>query len=231
MNRTLGVVRMQLVNKATFVWVPLIILGGAFVISVGIWGILSANGVTINMYGGGAQAPMWYFVAVGVQAMTLSFPFSQAMSVTRREFFLGTWLTAAITGGILAAIFIVGGFIETATSGWGVNGYFFALDWLWTAGPLAAGLFYFFLTMAVFGVGFASAAIYKRWGSIALTTVYIALALVLLVAVWAISVSRSWGQVAGAIVEAGVWGLITGLAALALVFAGFSAAVMRRITT
>ena len=57
MNRTLGVVRMQLVNKATFVWVPLIVLAGAFVISVGIWGILSANGVTVDMYGGGAQAP------------------------------------------------------------------------------------------------------------------------------------------------------------------------------
>ncbi|GAA4074497.1 hypothetical protein GCM10023065_31690 [Microbacterium laevaniformans] len=33
MNRTLAVARMQLVNKQTFVWVPLIITAVAFVIS------------------------------------------------------------------------------------------------------------------------------------------------------------------------------------------------------
>ena len=32
MNRILKVVRMQLTNKQTFVWVPLIVLGGAFAI-------------------------------------------------------------------------------------------------------------------------------------------------------------------------------------------------------
>ena len=68
MSRTLNVVRMQLANRETFVWVPLLILGSAFAISMIIWGILSSAGVTVNMYGGGAQAPLWYFVAVGVQA-------------------------------------------------------------------------------------------------------------------------------------------------------------------
>lgn len=118
MSRTLNVVRMQLANRETFVWVPLLILGSAFAISMIIWGILSSAGVTVNMYGGGAQAPLWYFVAVGVQALTLTFPFSQALSVTRREFFVGTMLTAALTSAILAAIFVVGGLIELATGGW-----------------------------------------------------------------------------------------------------------------
>mgnify|MGYP006870045490 FL=1 len=116
MSRTLNVVRMQLANRETFVWVPLLILGSSFVISLIIWGIIAAGGVTTNMYGGGAQAPLWYFIAVGVQALTLTFPFSQALSVTRREFFLGTMLTAALTAGILALIFVVGGLIEIATN-------------------------------------------------------------------------------------------------------------------
>ena len=109
MNRTLNVVRMQLVNRQTFIWVPLIVLGGSLIISIAIWVILNQAGVTANMYGGGAQAPLWYFGVVGVQAMTLTFPFSQAMSLTRREFYLGTLLTAALTSGILAVVFVIGG--------------------------------------------------------------------------------------------------------------------------
>ncbi|WP_454157384.1 hypothetical protein [Microbacterium lacticum] len=55
MSRTLNVVRMQLANRETFVWVPLLILGSSFVISLIIWGIIAADGVTTNMYGGGAR--------------------------------------------------------------------------------------------------------------------------------------------------------------------------------
>ena len=96
-GRIFNVVRLQYVNRQTFIWVPLIVLGGAFVVTWGIWAVLFANGVRADMYGGGAQAPLWYFAVVGVQALTLTFPFSQAMSVTRREFYLGTLLTAAFT--------------------------------------------------------------------------------------------------------------------------------------
>ena len=88
-NRTLSVVRMQLINKQTYIWIPLIILGGAFVLAMAIYAILAGSGVPGPFYGGGAQAPLWYFGIVGIQALTLTFPFSQAMSVTRREFYLG----------------------------------------------------------------------------------------------------------------------------------------------
>ena len=37
MNRTLNVVRLQLVNKMTFVWIPLIILVGAWVLTLAIY--------------------------------------------------------------------------------------------------------------------------------------------------------------------------------------------------
>ena len=116
MNRTLNVVRMQLVNRATYIWVPLIILGGTLLISFAIFGLISSSGADAQMFGGGAQAPLWYFGVVGVQALTLTFPFSQAMSVTRREFYLGTLITAALTALGLALLFVIGGFIEEATN-------------------------------------------------------------------------------------------------------------------
>ena len=151
MNRTVSVVRMQLINRQTYIWVPLLVLGGSFLITLAIYGILINAGVAGDMYGGGAQAPLWYFGVVGVQALTLTFPFSQAMSVTRREFYLGTLLTAVLTGAILALLFVVGGLIEQATGGWGMNGYFFYLPWIWEAGALGAGVFFFTISM-LFGV-------------------------------------------------------------------------------
>ena len=81
-------------------------------LALAIYAMLANAGVDGPKYGGGAQAPLWYFLVVGIQALTLTFPFSQAMSVTRREFYLGTLLTAALTSAILAGIFVVGGFIE-----------------------------------------------------------------------------------------------------------------------
>ena len=131
MNRTVSVVRMQLINKQTYIWVPLLVLGGSFVITLAVYAILAGSGLDGPFYGGGAQAPLWYFAVVGIQALTLTFPFSQAMSVTRREFYLGTVLTAALTSAILAGIAVVGGLVEIATDGWGMNGWFFGLPWIW----------------------------------------------------------------------------------------------------
>ncbi|PZU44518.1 MAG: hypothetical protein DI566_12200 [Microbacterium sp.] len=228
MNRTLNVVRMQLVNRQTFIWVPLIVLGGSLVISIAIWVILNQAGVTANMYGGGAQAPLWYFGVVGVQAMTLTFPFSQAMSLSRREFYLGTLLTAALTSGILAVVFVIGGLIEIATNGWGIGGYFFALDWLWTAGALGAGVFFFVTAMFAFVIGFWLTTIYKRFGNLWLTVVIVGIALVLLAVIWAITAAQSWPQVATAIVEGGVGGLTAVLGLLTVVMAAISYPTLRR---
>lgn len=230
MNRTWNVVRMQLVNRETFIWVPLLVLGGALVISIGIWVVLAAAGIRGVLVGGGAQAPLWYFLVVGVQALTLTFPFSQAMSVTRREFYLGTLLTAAVTSSILAVIFVIGGAIEFATGGWGVNGYFFALDWLWTDGPLVAGAFFFVLAMFAFVVGFCFATVAKRFGSLRLTIVLIALTVLLLVGLWVVSVTQSWMALFEFLANAGVLGLTGGLALATVALALISYPILRRAT-
>ena len=107
MNRTLNVIRLQLVNRQTYVWVPLIVLTGAFVVTLAIYALLSSSGLPGPFYGGGAQAPLWYFLFVGIQALTMTFPFSQALSITRREFYLGTLATATITAILLATVFVI----------------------------------------------------------------------------------------------------------------------------
>jgi len=228
MNRTLNVVRMQLVNRQTYIWVPLIVLAGSLVVTLAIYGIIAGAGVEGPMYGGGAQAPLWYFAVVGVQALTLTFPFSQAMSVTRREFYVGTVLTAVATAAILAVIFVLGGLLENATGGWGMNGYFFHLPWVWEAGPLGAALFFFTLALLFFVCGFWGATIYKRFGTAVLTVVLLALALLLVGALWLVGRMEAWAQVLGWFGDQGAAGLALWALLLIAVLALISYLTLRR---
>ncbi|WP_019182048.1 hypothetical protein [Microbacterium yannicii] len=228
MNRTVNVVRMQLINKQTFVWVPLIVLGSSFAISIAIYAILYTAGLPGPFYGGGSQAPLWVLLFVGISSLTLTFPFSQAMSVTRREFFFGTMLAAAMCAVLLAAVFAIGAVVEKATNGWGINGYFFALDWVVSGGTLAAGLFYFVMAMLIFMLGFWSATIYKRFGPMLLSIVWAGITAILVIAVWAITRMELWGQVWTGMVDAGplgfaLWGLV-----VTVLLGGISYLTLRR---
>jgi len=218
MSRTLNVVRLQLINKQTFIWVPLIVLASATVVSVLIYAIIPVDG---PKYGGGGQAPLWVFFAVGLSAMTLTFPFSQAMSITRREFFTGTLIAAVLGSAFMGVLFLIGGGIEMLTNGWGVNGYVFHLPWVWEAGPFGAFVVYFTLALLFFVVGFTGATIYKTWGPVVTTVVTVGLALVLVGVVFLVTRLELWGQVAAAIMNLGalglaLWGLVA-IVALALV--------------
>lgn len=227
MNRTLNVVRMQFVNKQTYIWVPLIVLAASFVISLAIFAIIPYDGPKA---GGGSQAPLWYFLVVGVQSLTLTFPFSQAMSVTRREYFFGTLLSAVVTAFMLSVVFVLGGLVEQATDGWGINGYFFYLDWLWEAGAWAALLEYFVIAMLFFIIGFGSAMIYKRFGAVWLTVVLSGIGLLLVAAIFVITRMNAWGDVFAWIVASGALGLIGIAAIAAAIIAGLSFIALRRAT-
>lgn len=227
MSRILNVVRLQLINRQTFIWVPLIVLAGAVVISVLIYAMIP---VDTPKYGGGGQAPLWYFFAIGMSAMTLTFPFSQALSITRREFYLGTLLSAALGSAFMGVLFLIGGGIELLTNGYGVNGYVFHLPWLWEAGPLAAFLGYFTLALLFFVIGFTGATVYKSWGPMVLTIASVALGLLLVGAVFLITRLELWGRVGETIMWLGALGLtLWGLVAVA-VFAAVSFLAFRRVT-
>ncbi|WP_460798113.1 hypothetical protein [Microbacterium sp. GXF0217] len=212
--RTLNVIRLQLINKGTFIWYPLMILGAAVVISVLIYAMIP---VDEPKYGGGGQAPLWYFFAIGMSAMTLTFPFSQAMSITRREFFLGTLLTAILGSALMGVLFLIGGGIELLTNGYGVNGYVFYLPWLWEAGPLGAFVVYFTLALFFFLIGFTGATIYKSWGQMVLIIASFAIALVLLGLIFIATRFELWGHVWVGILDLGAMGLaLWGLVAVAV---------------
>lgn len=224
-RRTLNVVRMQLVNRQTFVWVPLMVLGGALVISILIWALIPYDG---PKYGGGAQAPMWYFGVVGAQALTATFPFSQAMSLTRRQFFAGTMLVAMGTALVLGVIFVLGGWFELAAGGWWVNGYFFHLDWVWVDGAFGALALVFALSMLFFLVGFTAATIYKRAGTAAVVITSLAVALLLLAGLWVIGQLNAWAEFFGWFAAQGPLSLAALLIAIDAALTIVSYSVLRR---
>ena len=225
MRRTLNVVRLQLINKSTFVWVPLLVLAGATLLSILIYAMIPVDS---PKYGGAGQAPLWYFFAIGITAMTYTFPFSQALSITRREFFLGTLAAAAGGSAFMGVLFLIGGWIEQLTNGYGVNGWVFHLPWVWEAGPAGAFLVSFTLAMFFFVLGFTGATIYKSWGPLVLTIVSFALALVLLGVIFLITRLELWLQVWQAIGDIGAVGLaLWGLVAVA-VLAAISFLAFRR---
>lgn len=228
LGRTLKVVRLQYINRQTFFWIPLMVLAAAVVISVLVYVILPAEANDVAKYGGGAQAPMWYFLVVGIQALTLTFPFSQALSLSRKEFYAGSLLACALASAVLAALLIALGFVEQATTGYGVNGYVAYNPWVWEHGWAAAWFAYFLMSLLAFTLGFVFAVVYKRFGQVALTAVLIGLGLLLLGSLYLVTQMQWWAEVGRWFVSTGAFGLSLWLVPVYLVLTLLGYAVLRR---
>ncbi|WP_431711744.1 hypothetical protein [Glutamicibacter uratoxydans] len=230
MNRIINVARMQLINKWTFIGIPLVILFGAFLFTMAIFWLVRLGGGTEVMFSGGAQAPMWYFLALGIQSLTMTFPFSLAMSVSRRTFFLGTLMLFAVSALALSAFYYVMGLIETATNGWGLGGRFFALDWVANNNAFIQIMFYFVLMVLLFITGFWAATIYMRWRTTGLLIFFIVLGVALLGAAFYLTLAERWGEVWSWMVTWSAGGIALWGGVIALAMAAASYTTLRKAT-
>ncbi len=192
MNRAVTVARMQLINKWTYLGVPAIIIGIAFAITWVLSWLFSDGGM---VYSGAGQAVMWYFLVLGVQSLTLTFPFSQGMSVSRRNFYVGTLGLFAVVALVISGLYVVLAFIEQATNGWGVNGRMFALPWIADGPWYEPFTFYFIAMVLLFMIGFWTATVYKRWQVMGMVVTWVSVAAVLLGLVALATWTDSWPAV------------------------------------
>ncbi len=226
MNSAVNVARMQLINKWTFLGIPAVIMVAAFLITLAIWAMIPATGVTV--YSGAVQAVMWYFLALGVQSLTLTFPFSQAMSVSRRTFYIGTVGLFAVVALAISVLYYLLGLVEVATNGWGLNGQLYALDWLAGSNPVVQILFYFITMVALFMIGFWFATIYRRWQATGMLISWIAIAVVL-IGLAGLTTWQGWWPAVGQWFVAQTPLTVSGWAALfCLVLGGGSYLTLRR---
>ncbi|CEA08697.1 hypothetical protein BN1051_02055 [Arthrobacter saudimassiliensis] len=194
MNRALAVARMQMLNKWVYLGIPGIILASSTLLALAILAIIPNDDGEVRMAFSG-QAVMWYFLAIGVQALTLTFPFSQAMSVSRRSFYAGTLGLFSVMSLCLGVLYWLLGLAEQATNGWGVEGHIYALPWIAEAPWYAQILLYFALSMLLFMFGFWFATVYKRWRTTGLVLALVGFGVILLGAVALATYTESWPAV------------------------------------
>lgn len=228
MNKALNVVRMQLINKWTFLGIPAVILVSAFLLSLAIWAMIP-NTVGYKFSGAG-QAPIWYFFALGIQALTLTFPFSQGLSISRKAFYLGSMLLFGGVALAMAIIFWLAGLVEGATNGWGMNGHMFKLPWV-SDGPWFAVILFFFSAMLLLCLlGFLGATIYKRWRVMGLLITSASLALILVGLGALLTWSGKWPEFFGLFGGLTNVGLAVWFLGVCVALAGGSYLILRRTT-
>lgn len=231
MSNIVNVARMQLINKWTFLGIPMIVLVSSTALTLAIWAMIPKQDGVTTLISGSGQAVMWYFLALGIQSLTYTFPFSQAMSVSRRTFYLGTLgLFAAIALGF-AILYYVLGLIETATNGWGMGGQLFALGWIAENNAVIQVLFYFVLMVLLFMIGFWFATVYLRWKTTGMLVTWISLGLLLVAFIGFLTMNEMWMDFWGWLGGFTVPGLLIGLSGLCVLLAAGSYLTLRRATS
>ncbi len=203
LGRIFHAARLHAANPWGTLILPWIIMLAIFGMTYAIWSLIAmANGGVENLepdafgYNGGGSWALFYMMVVAIQAMNQTFKFALGISLTRREYYLGTAAYFVVLSVLYSAGWTLGAVIERATDGWGFNGAFFipifvqgTSLWHVAFGWFALYLFFMFLGAAV-------ATVYVRWGSNGMITFFGLLAVLLLAAIWAI-VEFSWANAIG----------------------------------
>ena len=231
MSRIVNVARMQLINKWTFLGIPMVILVASTTFTFAVWAIVSRNSSDAVLFSGSGQAVMWYFLALGIQSLTLTFPFSQAMSVSRKSFYLGTLGLFAVIALAYSVLYYLLGLIEKATGGWGMNGQLFALGWIAENNAAVQILFYFVAMVLLFMIGFWCATVYLRWKTTGMLIVGIGFAVILLALLAMVTFNGWWVAVGSWLGSLSALGVSLMLGAICVLLAGGSYVTLRKATT
>ncbi len=197
MNRTLVATRIHLNNWRWTLGFPLTLLGVILLVNV-----------TIGLLAGGARFTAGgvvaiYFMAGTTQltAMTQFFPFALGLSLTRREFYVGTWLFVLLQSVTLAVVLTTGLAVERATDGWGAQLGFFRFGVPADAGPLVATPIFAAALLALSAAGAAFGVLFKRSGQLGVWVAVLGFVVALTATAAYIGWREAWPQVIGAFVD------------------------------
>ena len=163
MNRVLQAARLHLIHPAMMLGIPWLIVSISFVINLATW-YLTPAGEEDGGFTGGIGALYVTILVIFVQAVTQLLPFAMGVSLSRRAFFLGTALVAALhalASGVVISVLIS---IENATGGWGREMDFWAPG-IFEVGNPVLQVFAAAAPMAAFAfVGVGIGIVHQRWG-------------------------------------------------------------------
>jgi hypothetical protein len=237
-SRILAVTRLHYVNRFQFVYQPLIILGGIFVLNLAIWLIIiDATPVGDRRvseahlsYSGAVFYIYVYALVIAVQAVARTFPFSLGFGVTRRNFSLGSAIAFALLAVIFAVVLTIMSAIEIATHGWGIGGYMFAPTYFTTRSwPLRFVMYLLPLLFCLF-LGSAAASVWVRWKLTGLIVFFAILAIILLGTVAILTLGDHWGEFGDWLGATGLLGALLWLLVPTAVCALAGFVILRRAT-
>jgi hypothetical protein len=206
-NPILRVARLQLVGWPYGVLWPWGILALSFLVNLAIYA--SVDDARGSWTGG--LASIYVVQLVGfLQLFTRGFPFALAMSVTRRSYYLGTWLYSVLQAAAFGAVLLVLRLVEDATDGWGLSLHYFGLGFPRNDDLVLQYLGYVvpFLLMAALGACFGL--VMERWrynGLFTLTAVSLVLGGL---AVIVVSRAGWWSAIGGWLTDQSATSLFAG---------------------
>lgn len=213
--------RLQYAVPWSFIWLPLIIFAISWAFGYGILALIDSQMVDRipseqDMLSaiGAAQAPIWYLAFMAAYTASHTFPFSVALSYSRRVYLIGTYLTFVVTALGYSAMAMLAYWIERTTDGFGRHLYIFGIPGfenyggVFGIGAAASVLVLFFMCF-----GFFWAILYRRVSIPILWAVIIAVIAGVLGVVALITINDGWPTVGLWFVEQtafslAAWGLL-----------------------
>ncbi|MFP3464523.1 hypothetical protein [Leifsonia sp. SIMBA_070] len=237
-QRIWRVVRLNMVNKWTVIWVPAMIMGFITLVNWLVWWIIwastsgtdRADAMEGTQWSGGGFYIFVYMLVVAIQVVSATFPFALGYSVTRRDFSLGAGLTFLLLAAGYAIGFTLLSAVEEWTNGWGLGGHLFTS--VYFAGENVWGrLFIVFSAMLFFfAVGAFSAGLFMRWRVNGILAAGAVLALLIVGAIAVITFTQSWPAVGDWFVASGPIGVSAWLLLPTVLAAVAGYAVLGRAT-
>ncbi|MFC7681225.1 hypothetical protein [Paenibacillus sp. GCM10028914] len=167
MNRIPSVLKMHIRDKWSWFIIPWLVVLPSFFINLLISFFLNEPLVT----GGLASIYIYMFVA-GIVILAQTFPFALSMSVSRKDYFVGTSVMIILTNIGFACLLFLFGLIEGWTNAWGSDLHFFHLPYL-SDGPLINQFWIPLIILLFFHyLGLMIAATHKRTGRNGLFMIY-----------------------------------------------------------
>ncbi|ACU69610.1 hypothetical protein Caci_0674 [Catenulispora acidiphila DSM 44928] len=196
MTETVKALRIQLLKPSTTIGVQWYSLGLALLICMGLFGVIHGSSTPYTGRTTGALAA-FYLSGVGVQPWLVNqlFPFSMALSVTRRAFIQATALLvlaeAVLAGLGLAAL----NQIEMHTHGWFVQMRLLNLPYVHQDSYFAQALVYGVPMMALTSVTAFLGAVFRVFGQVGLWAFSVGMAFLSAVVVAILVLTHSMGHV------------------------------------
>lgn len=197
--------RLQFAVPYSFIWLPMLIFLIAWFLGVGI-GLLIDSQMPDRIPAeeplastGAAQATIWYLAFMAAYTASHTFPFSVALSYSRRVYLIGTYLTFLVVSLGFGVAAMLAYWVEQATDGFGRHVYVFGPPYFeHFGGALGVGSFAAVLVLFFMCFGFFWAILYRRVTIPVLWTVIIGVIVVLVGAVAVVTLNNWW-------IHVGMW--------------------------